>query len=177
MGKDEQTLTKDKLEFVSGIITNKQGNVLILRRRDDLKLDPGKDDFCSGHMKEGEIPLQSMYRELQEETGIQPHHVKTIENLGDIETPHEKLKGTKTHLYHIEIDFTEEKINEMIQNMEDPEMARATYVEDIEYLKKMQQETKNFRVAYTKEMELVLDKLAEKISKRKENEKNICQEK
>ena len=34
------------------------------------KLDPGKYDFCSGHMKDGEIPLQSMYRELKEEMGL-----------------------------------------------------------------------------------------------------------
>ncbi len=73
-------MNKDKLEFVSAIITNNEGNVLLLKRRKDLKLDPGKYDLCSGHMKEGEVPTQTMYREIAEEIGVKQGEIKNIES-------------------------------------------------------------------------------------------------
>ena len=66
---------EDKLEFVSAIITDKEKRPLILKRCNNLRLDPGKYDMCSGHMKNGEIPLQSMYRELNEELGMEPNNI------------------------------------------------------------------------------------------------------
>ena len=175
--KNTTTLAKDKKEFVSSIITNKEGNVLVLKRREDLKLDPGKYDFCSGHMKEGEVPMQSMYRELNEELGLKPEQIKLMENLGDIETPHEKLLGTITHLYHIQIELSSEDINNTIKAMKEPEMEKVRYVKDIAFLKRLQTETESFRGKYTQQMGLVLDALEEKINQRKEVEKDLCEEK
>ena len=169
------TLAKDKNEFVSCIITNEEGNVLVLKRRDDVKLDPGKYDFCSGHMKEGEVPMQTMYRELNEEIGIKPEHIIFKVKLGDIETPHKLLKNTKTHLYHVEIGLSESELNEMIKNVEEPEMQKARYVQDIEFLKKVFKETEIFRTEYTDDMSRVLDILTKEINERKENEKEICE--
>ena len=83
----------DKNEFVSTIVTNSQGKVFYFIRRDDLKLDPGKKDFISGHIKEDEIPIHAMYREIKEETGILPEEILKFWNLGEIPLPHQLLKG------------------------------------------------------------------------------------
>ena len=86
-------MIKDKNEFVSTIVTNSQGKVFYFIRRDDLKLDPGKKDFISGHIKENEIPIHAMYREINEETGILPEKILKFWNLGEISLPHQLLKG------------------------------------------------------------------------------------
>ena len=171
------TLAKDKNEFVSCIITNEDGNVLILKRRNDLKLDPGKYDFCSGHMKEGEVPMQTMFRELNEEIGIRPEHIVFKVKLGEIETPHKKLKNTITHLYHVEINLAEDIINEMIKNVKEPEMQKARYVKDIEFIKRVFKETDIFRAEYTNEMAKILDMLTKDIKEREDSKEAKCEEK
>lgn len=133
-------MNQDKLEFVSAIITNKEGNVLILKRRETLRLDPGKYDMCSGHMKTGESPMQSMYREIKEETGIKVEEIKEIEHLGDITTPHPQFSNTITHIYHIVIDLKLEEINEKIKQTKEREMEYGMYVKDIDTLRKMRAE-------------------------------------
>ena len=174
MEKNNTTiLAKDKNEFVSCIITNEEGNVLVFKRRKDVKLDPGKYDFCSGHMKEGEAPMQTMYRELNEEIGIRPEHIIFKVKLGDIKTPHPKLLDTITHIYHVEINLTIEQINEMIKNVEIPEMEKARYVEDINFIKKVFKDTNLFRTEYTDEMANILDMLDKIIEKGKEE---VCKE-
>ena len=75
-------MDKDKLEFVSTIITNNEGNVLLLKRRNDLVLDPEKYDLCSGHMKEGEVPMQTIYREMHEKLGIKQEEIGNVEKIG-----------------------------------------------------------------------------------------------
>lgn len=133
-------MNQDKLEFVSAIITNKEENVLILKRRETLRLDPGKYDMCSGHMKNGESPMQSMYREIKEETGIKLEEIKEIEHLGDITTPHPKFPNTITHIYHIVIELKIEEINERIKQTKEREMEYGMYVRDIEALRKIREE-------------------------------------
>ena len=103
--KNVQTLAKDKNEFVSSIIANSKGNVLLFKRNKNLRLDPGKFDFCSGHMKNGEVPMQSMLREIFEEMGLRYEQLSYMDKITDLETPHPKLKGTLTHLYYIELDI------------------------------------------------------------------------
>lgn len=163
MENENQQLAKDKLEFVSSIITNKEGKVLLLKRRKDLNLDPGKYDLCSGHMKEGEIPIQSMYREINEEIGLEPHRLKLIEKLKDIETPHEKFKGTTTHLFHVEVDLDMEEINKNIHTVEHPEMEKAFLVKDINTLRVVQRDSDYMRTTYTDELEEVFKMLEDKI--------------
>ena len=175
--KNVQTLAKDKNEFVSSIITNKKGNILVLKRRDDLRLDPGKYDFCSGHMKEGEAPMQAMFRELIEEIGLRFDQISYMDKIGVIDTPHEKLEDTVTHLYHIEINISEEELNKMIKNVEEPEMEEAIFLENIEALRKMQTETKDLRTAYTRKMQIVLEVMEKRINKRIEKGEKGCEEK
>ena len=175
--KNIQTLAKDKNEFVSSIITNKKGNVLVLKRRNNLRLDPGKYDFCSGHIKEGEVPMQAMFRELIEEIGLKFEQILYMDKIGTIETPHKKLKETLTHLYHIEIDISEEKLNEMINNVEEPEMEKAIFLKSIDDLEKMQIETDDLRTAYTYEMQIVLEAMKGRVNKRLEKGEKRCEEK
>lgn len=159
---------KDKLEFVSAIITNSEGNVLLLKRRKDLKLDPEKYDLCSGHMKVGEVPTQTMYREIREEIGVKQEEIKKIEKLGDITTPHEKLSNTITHMYFIQIDLSEEEINERLRNVEEPEMENAQYVKNVNILRNVQKYSDFMRSTYTEELEKVFKTVQEKLNHREE---------
>lgn len=170
-------MNQDKIEFVSSIITNKNGNVLLLKRNNTLTLDPGKYDLCSGHMKNGEAPIQSMYRELGEETGIMPYEVNNIEKIGTIHTPHPKFKNTITHMYHIEINFTELEINEKIKLLQEPEMVKAKYIKNIDTLRQIVKRTEMMRTMYTEETNYILQCIQNKLNKRKELEIDICEEK
>lgn len=161
-------MNKDKLEFVSAIITNDEGNVLLLKRRKDLKLDPGKYDLCSGHMKEGEAPTQTMYREIGEEIGVKQQEIKKIERLGDITTPHKKLNNTTTHMYLIQIDLSEEEINKRLKNVEEPEMENAQYVKNLNILRNVQKYGDFMRSIYTEELEEVFKTVQEKLNDREE---------
>ena len=60
---------KDWLKGVSCFVLNENGEVLI-ERRVNKGLTPGKLDLCSGHIDSFETPSQAMLRELQEEIGI-----------------------------------------------------------------------------------------------------------
>ena len=173
--QNEQTLAKDKLEFVSSIITDKNGNILVFKRRDDLKLDPGKYDFCSGHMKNGEIPLQSMYRELREEIGLEPHKIKKVEKVIDIATPHKKFSNTVTHIYHVQINLQDE-IDKMVKQVEEPEMCEVIRLQSIRELIDLLKDTDKFRTMYTKELENALNILQQKRNERKEESKKECEE-
>jgi len=55
------------------ILMNAQGSVFWARRI-------GRDgwQFPQGGMNSDETPLEAMYRELAEETGLQPHHVEVL---------------------------------------------------------------------------------------------------
>ena len=163
-----KTLAKDKIEFVSCLITNKEGNVIIFKRREDLKLDAGKFDFCSGHIKEGEIPMQSMYRELKEETGLNPEQIK-LQKVGIIGTPHPKFEATLCYAYYGIIDIKIEKLNEMIKSVEEPELEEAFCLENINALRKeMQQENNNYRTNYTKQMQYFLEAIEQKMNEKAE---------
>lgn len=161
---------KDKLEFVSAVIMNEKENVLILKRKDTLALDPEKYDLCSGHMKEGEVPIQSMYREIQEELGIKQEEIKSIENIGNIKTPHKELKNTICHMYLIQIELDEKEINKRIKEVKDPEIENVQYVKNINVLRNIQKYSDFMRTIYTNEMEKIFRIVQEKLNKRKELE-------
>lgn len=167
----------DITEFVSTIITNKNGNPLIIRRLDTLQLDPGKFDMCSGYMKNGECPMQSMYRKLMEEVGVLPYDIKRMEHLGDISTPHSKFPDTITHIYHVLIELDREEINRRIEKTKDREMDFALYLRNIDALRKIQKETNLIRINYTEETEKIYQLLEQKLKDRKEMENSKCEEK
>lgn len=159
---------EDKLEFVSAIITDKEKRPLILKRCNNLRLDPGKYDMCSGHMKNGEIPLQSMYRELNEELGMEPNNILKMQYLADIETPHPQLRKTVSHIYHVETNLTEKQINERIEKTKEREIEEAKYLNSIGELMEIQSYSPQIRTIYTKQMEEVYQMLQENLNDRKE---------
>ncbi len=148
-------MIKDKNEFVSTIVTNSQGKVFYFIRRDDLKLDPGKKDFISGHIKEDEIPIHAMYREIKEETGILPEEIIKFLNLGEINLPHPLLKNKKCQLYCIMINHTIEQFQESINNKaKDKEFKEIQQLDSIEdLLKDIKDTTSNWRIFCSTELE------------------------
>ena len=58
---------------VAIVLSDGQGHILWAKRL-------GQDawQFPQGGIQEGESPKQAMYRELDEEVGLEPHHVKII---------------------------------------------------------------------------------------------------
>ena len=167
---------RDINEFVSSVITNQQGNVLILKRLNTLKLDPGKYDLCSGHMKANEIPIQAMLRELNEELGINMEDIISYENIGTIKTPHLKFPNTKCHMFHIIINMKTDEINRRIKQVPEIEMDKSEFVENIEELKKILKNTNLFRTLYTDEVEQVLRKIETKLSHNKGVSDRKCEE-
>lgn len=55
------------------ILANTQGQVLLAKRIGDDSWQ-----FPQGGIDKGETPLDAMYRELHEEVGLSPHHVKLL---------------------------------------------------------------------------------------------------
>ena len=67
----EKTLSEeDWLEGVTCFVINEKGEVLI-EKRVNKGLTPGKLDLCSGHIDNDETQTQAMIRELKEELGIE----------------------------------------------------------------------------------------------------------
>ena len=177
-------MNKDKLEFVSAIITNNEGKVLLLKRRNDLVLDAGKYDLCSRHMKECEVPMQTIYREMYEELGIKQEEITKVQKIADIPTPHKKLKGTICHMYHVEIDLTQKEINQRLKKIKEPEIESAQYIENIGMLRKIQKYTNLMRTEHTDEQDRIFEIMQEKQNKKEEirvykeqgKESKLCQE-
>lgn len=165
---------KDIDEFVSTIVVNKEGKFFVFTREDNLKLDPGKKDFISGHIKaNGEIPIQAMYREILEETGIQPEEIVKFYNLGTISLPHPQIKDKICHVYCIVIDFTKEQLSESIkQRAKEKEIKE---VEEINTIKDLITDIKdlksNWRIFCSKELEEKIDMANNVFEKEKQQEK------
>ncbi len=171
----EQNSNKDISEFVSAIITNKIGNVLILKRKDNLKLDPGKYDLCSGHMHQGENPIFSMLRELDEEINLSLEQMNSIEEIGTIPTPHKQFENTKCHMYHVIVNISEEQINEMIKNAPTQEIEEAIFLQDFDVLKDLQKKSNLCRTGYNENFEEIYKKIQLKLKQRNSKEEE-CEE-
>lgn len=166
-----EKLGEDRDEFVSSVITNNEGNVLLLKRKATLKLDPGKYDMCSGHIKKGEIPAQAMIRELGEEIGITIEDILDISKLGKIPTPHQKFRDKMCHMYHIKIDLSLDEIEEKIKKVEEPEMESVIYLENVNELRNMLKTSKEIRNIYTEEVEAILETVEKRLENKKEKTK------
>ena len=73
------------------VIDEKEQKVLF-EKRGKRFLDPGKLDLCSGHVRSGEIPTQSMIRELDEELSIKENDSRNVRYLGELRLDYTKLK-------------------------------------------------------------------------------------
>ena len=55
--------------FAINVVENSAGEILLLKRREDKKMGPGRWGLPAGHIEEGETPEQCAWRELREEIG------------------------------------------------------------------------------------------------------------
>lgn len=67
-------------------------NKILFEKRGKRFLDPGKLDLCSGHIQSGEVPLQGMVRELNEELNISENDSRNVHYLGQLKIDYTKLK-------------------------------------------------------------------------------------
>ena len=65
---------------------------VLFEKRGECFLDRGKLDLCSGHVQSGEIPTQSMIRELDEELSIEEKDSRNVHYLGELRLDYTKLK-------------------------------------------------------------------------------------
>lgn len=97
--------TISKKEYYSGNIKNipwikcctcfvidENGPKILFEKRGKRFLDPGKLDLCSGHVRSGEVPTQSMIRELDEELSIKENDSRKVHYLGNLRLDYTKLK-------------------------------------------------------------------------------------
>jgi mutator protein MutT len=66
------------LQIVIGIVLNKNGSILVHKRSQLKKVNPGDIDHVCGGIVSGETPEQAFSRESMEETGIQPFNIKAV---------------------------------------------------------------------------------------------------
>lgn len=83
----EKQLTEEEwLEGVSCFVINENGEVLI-EKRVNKGLTPGKLDLCSGHIDNEETQTQAMIRELKEELGIEIEEGMNVIKLDENSVP------------------------------------------------------------------------------------------
>jgi len=73
------------------VIDDKEKKILF-EKRGKRFLDPGKLDLCSGHVQSGELPIQAMVRELNEELSIKEDDSRSIHYLGELKIDYTNLK-------------------------------------------------------------------------------------
>ena len=64
-------------------VIDENGKKVLFEKRGKRFLDPGKLDLCSGHVQSGEVPTQSMIRELEEELSIKENDSRNVHYLGE----------------------------------------------------------------------------------------------
>lgn len=79
--EEKELTTEDWLKGVSCFVVNEKGEVLI-EKRVNKGLTPGKLDLCSGHIDGDETQTQAMIRELGEELGIKIEEALNVIKLG-----------------------------------------------------------------------------------------------
>lgn len=173
-----ETNYEDKSEFVSAIITDSRGRILLLKRVDNLEKDSGKYDMCSGNMRQDEAPMQTLYRKLKEKLDMDQNDIITVEHLGDIPTPYDDLSNTITHMYHVETTLEDvNKINDKLRKIKSEEFASVRFVENFKRVKRIQEELMYMKYTYTKEIEEIYQIIQKKIDDRKELKERECEEK
>ena len=165
--KVEQS-NKDKNEFVTTLVVNKEGKTFSFIRKENQKLDPGKKDLISGHIKNnGEVPIQAMYREIREETGLQQEDILKFYSLGEMPLPHLKLQNKICHVYCILIDYNQEQLSKSIEERaQEKEIERVEELENLQALiEDIKDETSNWRVYCSKEFEEKINMANELLNK------------
>ena len=80
------------IKCVSCFVIDDISKKILWEKRGKRFLDPGKLDLCSGHVQSGEIPLQGMVRELDEELSIGENDSRNLQYLGKIKVDYTTLE-------------------------------------------------------------------------------------
>ena len=79
LGEDD-----DVREVAKVIITSPDGEVLLVKRADHMRWEPGKWDLPGGHRKQDEDILDAAVREVKEELGIDVGDLEKVTEINDI---------------------------------------------------------------------------------------------
>ena len=111
------------LRGVSCFVLN-QDNKVLIEKRANKGLTPGKLDLCSGHVDSDEVPTQAIIRELKEELGIELDESMDVIKL--TENPSPLVFGSSEKKKNFLIDFyflKRKKSNVVIQKEEVADVA------------------------------------------------------
>ncbi len=80
------------INCVTCFVIDDENKKILFEKRGKRFLDPGKLDLCSGHVRSGEIPMQSMIRELKEELSIDQQDSSNLHYLGKMKVDYTTLQ-------------------------------------------------------------------------------------
>lgn len=166
-------LTKDYVLCCSCFVVDSKNRVLV-EKRGNTVLDAGKLDLCSGHVQSGEISIQGMIRELQEELGIQEEESRNIRMLERIPIDFTRVGGKFKCL----TDIFLLKRNKETLALQDEEVKGIEYYPIEEVFNLIRQE--KTRIPYTQQaekFEKIFVKIQEElgIKSKKENTNNTME--
>ncbi|MGE3479594.1 MAG: NUDIX hydrolase [Dongiaceae bacterium] len=100
----EETAKKDNVaKIVCGAIIKLDNRYLILKRAPNEDFMANFDELPSGHLDPGETIIETLVREVREETGLAIKSVKSFINSFDYTSG----SGKKTRQFNFLVDFTE----------------------------------------------------------------------
>ena len=88
--EDQETLPW--INCCTCFVIDDKNKKILFEKRGKRFLDPGKLDLCSGHVQSGEVPLQGMIRELDEELSIGENDSRNVHFLGKMKLDYTNLE-------------------------------------------------------------------------------------
>lgn len=104
---------------VLGIVTDRDGNFLITKRRMDKQWMPGAWEVSGGGVQAGETSLEAVKREVAEETGLSTERaeIRLLDSYRN-DSPEEK-NNYFVDIYHLEMDFDKSDVHNQESETED----------------------------------------------------------
>lgn len=100
---------------VLGIVTDRNGQFLITRRKEDKLWAPGAYEVPGGGVQAGESSEEAVRREVSEETGLDARSADKVTLVGGYHNDDPGHDGRRHNylvdIYHLEIDFTAEDVH------------------------------------------------------------------
>lgn len=90
---------------LDGVCYSPRGQIFVQKRASFRKLYPNQWDVAGGHMDEGETPIQTIQREVREETGLEVVAIKTVLGVQTWDKPDGTKAVTISTLDLVEGDF------------------------------------------------------------------------
>lgn len=73
------------INVVTCLLMDKNDNILILKRSDKVRTYKGYWSGISGYIEEGEGPVDTAFKEIRQETGLNDNNIKLIKTIDPIE--------------------------------------------------------------------------------------------